>query len=185
MKGTRVASRYAKSLINLAIERGELEKAYADMQLVSNTVKGSKELALFLKNPIIKADKKEAVLVSLFEGKISKITKEFIDIIARKRRELYLGEIAEDFVAQYRTNKKILTAVITTASGLDETLRGKVLEIVKGSARSEVELVEKIDKDLIGGFVLRIGDKQVDTSIARKLKQLTMNFSENPYIKEY
>ena len=185
MKGTRVANRYAKSLIKLAIERGELEKVYADMSLVNATCMESKELYLFLKSPIIKTDKKLSILKEVFENKVSKISKEFINLIARKRREIYLSEIAREFVEQYRIHKKILVAVITSASGLDDTLRKQVLEIVKGSLNSEVELVEKVNKDLIGGFVLRIGDKQVDTSLARKLKQLTMSFSENPYIKEY
>ena len=185
MKGTRVASRYAKSLINLAIEKGELEKVYADMALVNATCMQSKELYLFLKSPIIKTDKKVAVLKEIFANKVSKVSQEFIDLIAKKRREIYLSEIAQEFVAQYRAHKKILIAVITSAAGLDDTLRKKVLEIVKDNLKSEVELVEKVNKDLIGGFVLRIGDKQVDTSLARKLKQLTMSFSENPYIKEF
>lgn len=185
MKGTRVATRYAKSLLRLALERGELEKAYADMQLIASTCKQSKDLSIFLKSPIIKTDKKLAVLNEIFSNRVSKLTQEFIDVITRKRREIYLEGIANDFVAQYREHKKILTAVITTAVGLDDTLKKKVLEIVKGTAKSEVELVEKVDKDLIGGFVLTIGDKQVDASVARKLKQLTMSFSENPYVKEY
>jgi len=185
MKGTRVASRYAKSLIRLSLERGELEKAHADMQLVANTCKQSRDLSAFLKSPIIKTDKKLSVLNEIFSKHVSKLTQEFIDIITRKRREIYLEGIANDFVAQYREHKKILTAVITTAVGLDDTLKKKVLEIVRGVEKSEVELVEKIDKNIIGGFVLTIGDKQVDASIARKLKQLTMSFSENPYIKEY
>lgn len=185
MKGTRVATRYAKSLLRLSLEKGELEKAYADMQLVASTCKQSKDLSVFLKSPIIKTDKKAAVLHEIFGSKVSKITNEFIDIITRKRREMYLEGIANDFVAQYREHKKILTAVITTAVGLDDVLKKKVMEIVKSTGNSEVELVEKIDTNIIGGFVLTIGDKQVDASIARKLKQLTMSFSENPYIKEY
>lgn len=185
MKGTRVAARYAKSLLRLALERGELESAYADMQLVASTCKQSKELSVFLKSPIIKTDKKLSVLNALFGGKTTRLTSEFISIITHKRREIYLENIAEDFVAQYREHKKILTAVITSAVGLDDTLRGKVLDVIKSTTKSEVELVEKTDKNLIGGFVLRIGDKQVDASIARKLKQLTMSFSENPFIKEY
>ena len=185
MKGTRVANRYAKSLIKLAIERGELEKVYTDMFLINTTCVQSKELYLFLKSPIIKTDKKLVILKEVFGSKVSKVSQEFVDLIARKRREIYLAEIAQEFVEQYRAHKKILVAVITSASGLDDTLRKKVLEIFKSSLNSEVELVEKVNKDLIGGFVLRIGDKQVDTSLARKLKQLTMSFSENPYVKEY
>ena len=113
------------------------------------------------------------------------ITAEFINIIVRKKREYALVEIAEAFVSQYKVHKKILTAVITTAFGLDADLRARVLDIVKKSQNSEVELIEKIDKDIIGGFIIQVGDKQDDTTIRTKIMKLTRVFNENPYIKEY
>jgi len=88
-------------------------------------------------------------------------------------------------VNQYKEKKKILTAVVTSASGLDEPTRKKVMELVKGGSASEVVLEEKIDRNIIGGFVLRVGDKQVDASIARKLNLLKRSFNENPFIKEF
>ena len=184
MQGTKVASRYAKSLIDLSLERGELEAVYADMKNVHQACKENRDLVLMLRSPIIKSDKKEKVLNAVFKS-MSKITREFIDIIVRKRREYALEAIAESFVLQYRNHKKILTAVITTAFGLDETLRKRVLDIVKKSANSEVELVEKVDKDIIGGFIIQVGDKQDDTSIRTKIMKLNRVFKENPYIKEY
>jgi F-type H+-transporting ATPase subunit delta len=98
---------------------------------------------------------------------------------------MYLAEIAEEFINQYKENKKILTAVITTANGLDDILRAEVTKIVKGSGSNEVVLEEKVNKDIIGGFIIRVGDKQVDASILRKLNNLRRSFAENPYIKEF
>ncbi|CAN5267113.1 ATP synthase F1 subunit delta [soil metagenome] len=181
---TRVAYRYAKSLIDLSIERGQLDQVREDMQLVFNTIRASHEFAVMLKSPVIKTDKKQEILKAIFGGKIGVISSEFIDIITRKHRERELEGIADSFLTQYKINKKILTAVITTASGLDKTLRDQVLQIVKGSTSSEVELTEQINKELIGGFVLRIGDQQVDASIIRQIKNLDRTFSENPYIRE-
>ena len=185
MAGTRVANRYAKSLLTLAIEQGELEVAYSDMQTSAASCNGSKELSSFLKSPIIKADKKLSILKELFGKTLSKLSIEFINIITKKKREVHLEAIAEEFVKQYRKHKKILSAVITSARGIDDVVRAKVLEVVKSEKQSEVELVEKVDDSLIGGFVLTIGDKQVDASIARRLQRLEMSFSENPYIKDY
>ncbi len=182
---TRVSYRYAKSLLDLALEKGQLEQVREDMQLVASVIRESRDLLLMLKSPVIKTDKKQEILKAVFGGKIGVITTAFIDIITAKRRESELATIAESFLNQYKANKKILTAVITTASGLDKSLRDKVMEIVKGSTQSEVELQEKIDKSLIGGFILRVGDKQVDASIIRQIKNLDRTFSENPYIKEY
>jgi F-type H+-transporting ATPase subunit delta len=134
---------------------------------------------------VVKTDKKQEILKAIFGGKLNVMTSEFVEIITRKRRENELEAIASSFESQYRKHKHILTAVITTASGLDDNLRKKVLEIVRSGMHSEVELVEKIDKDLIGGFVLRVGDKQVDSSILRQIRNLERSFSENPYIKEF
>lgn len=185
MYGTKVATRYAKSLIKLALEMGVLEKAYADMKLINSVCKESKDFALMLKSPIIKTDKKEKILKAVFQDKVNLMTMEFIQVITRKKRESYIEAIAESFVNQYKEHKKILTAVITTAFGLDDELRKKVLEVVKNAEKSEVELLEKVDKDIIGGFIIRVGDKQDDTSIIRKIKNLNRVFNENPYIKEF
>jgi F-type H+-transporting ATPase subunit delta len=176
-----VATRYAKSLLQLAVEQGKLEPVHADMQLVKSVYDGNKEFANFLNSPIISTDKKLAVLKSIFDGKISDITLGFFSILTAKRREMYVGDIAKAFISQYKEHKGITTAVVTSAAGIDGNSRAKILELVKQQARGEVELVEKVDPSLIGGFILRIGDKQVDASIARKLTQLRKTFAENPH----
>lgn len=185
MQGTKAASRYAKSLFDLSLEQGLLEKTHADMKLVFSTCRENKDFVQMLKSPIIKSDKKEKILKTIFEGKLNKLTIEFICIIARKKRESLLEFIAESFITKYKEHKKILTAVITTAMGLDEELRKKVLQVVKDATKSEVELVEKVNKDLIGGFIIRVGDKQDDTSIRTKILKLNRVFSENLFIKEF
>jgi len=176
-----VANRYAKSLLELAVEKGQLEKAFADMQFVQSVYNSNKDFVTFLNSPIIKTDKKLAVLKAVFGAHLSDISLNFFIILANKRREMYMGDIAKSFIAQYKEHKKITTAVITSATGIDAAARAKILELVKENAKGEVELVEKTDKSLIGGFVLRIGDKQVDASIARKLNELRKSFSENPH----
>lgn len=185
MRETRVSYRYAKSLLDLAIEKGQLEQVREDMQLVRDAVHENHDLELLLKSPVIKTDKKQEILKAIFGGKIGVITTEFIDIITRKRREAELEVIAESFLSQYRKNKNIVTASITTATPLDEMLRKQVLDLVRKAAGTEVELTEKIDDSLIGGFVLRVGDRQVDTSMIRQIRMLERSFSENPFIKEF
>jgi len=174
-----VATRYAKSLLQLATEKGQLEKVYADMQLVESVCEENKEFRNFLTSPIIKTDKKVAVIKEVFAGKVDGITSGFLTILTQKRRELYMKQIAAEFIAQYKQHKNILTAVITSAVGIDKTVKAKVLELVKQTTKGEVELIEKVDKDLIGGFILTIGDKQVDASVSRKLNDLRKTFSVN------
>src|SRR5262245_11489212 len=131
MRGLKVASRYAKSIIDLAVEQKSLELVFADMKLIDDCCKSSRELLAVLQNPIIKADKKEAILKNLFAGKVSEITLAFINIITSKRREMYLPEIASSFISQYKKIKEIKTAEIITAAPLDEKLRSDVLQIIK------------------------------------------------------
>ena len=168
-----------------SLQKGSLEKVYADMKLVMDTIHANHELGVLLNSPIVKTDQKQRILKSIFEGKVEKLTLAFIDILTHKRREKDLASVAEAFIDQYRTHKNILTAIVTTAYGLDDELRKKVMEVIKKGNKSEVELVEKVDKNLIGGFIIRVGDKQDDTSISRKLKTLYRTFNENPYIKEF
>jgi F-type H+-transporting ATPase subunit delta len=184
MEGTRAASRYAKSFLDLALEQGVLEKAYADMKYIAEVCKTNSDFRTFLKSPIIKTDKKQAVLKEVFSGKLDKVTDAFVQLITAKKREIYLAEIAEEFLNQYNAKKEILKAVVTTANGIDEATRKKVLELVKGTGQNEVILEEKINKDLIGGFIIRVGDKQIDASIARKLNNLKRGFSESPFVKK-
>ncbi len=177
-----VATRYAKSLLQLAVEKAQLEKVYADMLQVQNICESNKDFTGFLNSPIINTDKKLAVIKEIFTGHVSEISLGFLKVLANKRREMYIGGIAKSFITQYKEYKNILTTVITSASGIDATVKAKVLELVKQTTKGEVELVEKVDKDLIGGFVLRIGDKQIDASVSRKLNELRKTFTENPFI---
>src|ERR1035437_4629020 len=107
MKGTRAAVRYAKALKELALEQSVLEKVYDDMKLISSVCQNNHDFAVVLNSPIIKTDKKQAILKEVFQGKICKLTEYFIHILAAKRRESYLEAITIEFVKQYKEHKKI------------------------------------------------------------------------------
>jgi F-type H+-transporting ATPase subunit delta len=177
-----VASRYAKSLLDLAIEMKQLEEVNKDMRLIKSVCHQNREFSLLLKSPVISTDKKNAIVKAIFDGKVSKTTSSFLNLLTLKRREGDIEEIANAFSEQYNINKNITTAVITTAVTLDDDTKKKVLEIVKKSATGEVEIIEKIDKNLIGGFVLTVNDKQIDASIKRKLNDLKKGFSSSHYV---
>jgi len=164
-----VANRYAKSLLDLSIEKGQLEAVYANMVELKTVCANSKDFINFLNSPIINSDKKIAVIKSIFDNNVNQITSEFLSIVTTKRRESIIPEIASVFIEQYRSHKNILTAIVTSAKGLDETTKQKALDLVKSQLKGEVELIEKIDPTLIGGFILKIGDKQIDKSVSRQL----------------
>lgn len=186
MTDTRAASRYVKSLLGLAIEKNALDEVHNDMLLFSKTVDTNREFRLMLLNPIIKHDKKRDILEKVFKGKVHALTMSILDIITRKNREPLLPAIAKEFHEAYNQHKGVEKAIVTTAAPLDPKLRAEIQKMAKNfTEKKEVELIEIVDRNMIGGFILKVGDRQVDASIANKLKALQLEFSQNPYIKEY
>ena len=167
-----VADRYARSLMDLAREKGKVEEVRNDMKTLLAVERESREFALLLKSPVVKTDKKIAVLRSVFEGKVSALTMQFMALLTSKHREKILAGIAKAYNELYKRDRNIFTAVVTTAGGLDDKTRAKMLDLVKSQLNGEVELVEKVDPETIGGFVLRVGDRQIDRSVARQLANL-------------
>lgn len=186
MADSRAASRYVKSLLTLAVEKDALEAVHEDMLLFSRICESNRSLELMLRNPIIRHDKKRDILGKIFEGKVNPLTMSILDILTRKNREPLLPAIARGFHVAYNIHKGIGKATVTTAVPLDAALKAEFETIVKKiSEKSKVELIEKIDKEMIGGFILDVGDRQLDASIKNKLKALKVKFSHNPYIKEF
>lgn len=172
MAGHRAATRYAKSLVSLAREKGQLEEVYADMELISAAINDNHELDLLLKSPIVKGDKKHNILHKVFAEKVGEISNKFITVLTRKKREELLELIAQEFIAQYKTLKGLVVASVTTAIPLDDATRAKVLTLIKSHVDGEIELVESVNPDIIGGFVVRIGDKMIDATIAKRINDL-------------
>lgn len=183
MKQPRVATRYAKSILTLAVEQDCLDATLADMQLIERIGNESADLRNLLSSPIVKVDKKQNILKAVFENKIGKIANAFLQLITAKRRESLLIEIAESFVAQYRVLKNIRTAEVRSAVKLDDGVRNDIIERITQGA-SSVELTEIVDPALIGGFVVRVGDLQIDTSVANSLRDMKRIFKSNAYIAD-
>jgi F-type H+-transporting ATPase subunit delta len=186
MADTRVASRYVKSLLGLAVEQGVLNEVHADMQLFDQVCRANRSFVLMLNSPIVRHEKKKDILVKLFSGKVNKLSMSIIDILTSKNRERLLPSIATEFHNAYNEYKGIGKASITSTIPLDGALKSEVEALVKKlSNKSQVELVEKVDKELIGGFILNVGDRQIDASIKNKLKALKIKFGENPFVKQF
>lgn len=176
MSEFKVATRYAKSLLDLAEEQNLLEEIKADMSLFVQTIKANSVLNAVLRNPIISPLKKINILTEIFADKIQPATMSFFKIMVNKMRSEVLFETATEFVEQYNQLKHIIKATIVSAVPLSENNRNQVLEIVKNSAGGNVILEEKIDPSLIGGFILTVGDRQFDTSISSTLNKLEKEF---------
>lgn len=185
MRDIKVASRYAKSLLKIGIDENVLEELHNDMLLVNDVCNNNHELMLLLKSPIVRTDKKTNILNEIFGKKISQISTSFISIILIKKRERLLPDIADAFIDIYKIHNKITTVSVTSAVVLSADQKSKIISLLNKEGHDTVDLKEHVNPDIIGGIIIRIGDKQVDESIKRKLKNLEMEFDENLYIKDY
>lgn len=180
-----VAYRYARSLMELAQEKGVLAGVHEDMRLVADACAANRDLVLLLKSPVVKADTKEKILHKVFVGKVGQLTATFMDILVRKGRERLLPDVAHAFSSLYKVYKGIVIAEVGSAVPLSDSVRAKVRALaVKQHPGKTIELVEKVDAELIGGVSVRIGDELYDGTVSRRLNDLRRNFSENPYIPE-
>jgi len=168
----RVASRYAKSLLDLANEQGNLDAVKADMEQIIAVIKSSSELQAVLNNPIIKTDKKQNILTSLFEGKIRPEILSFFTIMVRKGRSEIIYATALEFIREYNELKGIVKAEVTSAAPLSPSSLETLKAALAAQINAQVILTNKVDASLIGGFIVKVGDRQVDTTIAGKLNKL-------------
>lgn len=183
MPNPRLATRYAKSLLDLSIEKGQLEAVYADMQWLEQLTKVSPDFVAVLRSPVIKADKKQKIVEAVVNGKVSALTAAFTRLLITKGRESNLPEIISSFISQYKQYKNIYIVKLTTASPVDDKLKSEIIEQVrKTSDMYNIELQTSVNEALIGGFVLQAGDKLVDASIAYDLHEIARQFENNDFI---
>ena len=109
----------------------------------------------------------------------------FIELVTKKKRESLLKDIANDFLNLYNVEKNITPVVLTTAVKIDDVLRKEVLSFIKKQGKENIELVEKVDASIVGGAIIKMVDKQLDTSVSSKIKLLKQTFNKNLYIQDY
>jgi len=183
MQTPRLASRYAKSLIDLAIERGQLEEVYTDLQWLQAAIKGSRELVTLLRSPIVKSDTKKKIMEAVTTGNISALTAAFNNLLIAKGRESNLPEIVNAGIKLYKDHKHIQTVTLKTAIPVSDSVKEAIVAKVKEAGDfPSIELETVVDPSLIGGFVLQAGDKLVDASIAYDLKAIAKQFDNNDFI---
>ncbi|MES2517744.1 MAG: ATP synthase F1 subunit delta [Bacteroidota bacterium] len=177
MSQQTVAFRYAKSLLDLAIEKNVEDKVYEDMKLFNQVCDENHQFYLLLKSPIVSHYDKLTVLQKIFTGKVDPASMSIFEIITKKNREEVLPHIAEDYLRQYELFRGIQKAYVTTAAPLTTAQKAEFQKIVADATGKTVEVIEKIDTTLIGGYILTVNDRQIDTSVKTKLNELKVKFS--------
>lgn len=181
MKNPKLSSRYAKALFDFAGEKNQIEEVFGDLHLFANTLKENRELQVMLRNPVVQPHQKHQVFESIFNGTLHDTTYQFLDVLLRKKREPALDTICEEFFKLYNTAHNIMPATITTAQPLSEPLKNKITALLAEQTHSTIDLKEIVDPEIIGGFVIKMGDYYLDSSILSKINKLRQEFSQNSF----
>ena len=183
MNNPRLAGRYAKSLLGLAIEQNSLEAVYADVKLLQGLSKTNPDVVNLLRSPVIGSDKKGKILSAILDGKLGTLTHAFIQLLTRKSRESNLPEIVNAFIEQYNERNNIHKVKLTTATPISEELRTSIVAKIKADTGLEkIELETVVKDELIGGFKLEMRGNLVDASILRDLNDVKKQFANNEYL---
>jgi F-type H+-transporting ATPase subunit delta len=183
MINPRLAGRYAKSLLDLAIEQNQLELIYADMKNLSALCKSNPDFVNMLKSPIIKANVKINIMEAVLVDKVTTLTAAFLKLLVNKTREYSLPEIIKAFLEQYNSLNNIHAVKLTTASPISEDLQQTIInKLKKATSIEKIELEATINEALIGGFTLETNGQLIDASILKDLNDVKNQFKNNEYI---
>lgn len=183
MQNPRLASRYAKSLLDLAVERNNLDETLKDMRLINSIFQQSRDFELMLRSPVIKGDKKLSVINAVLAGRnINALTNGFINLLVSKGRESNLPEIVTSFINQYNELKNIRTVNLTTATPVSDSVKSGIQSKIAGyMPKDTIELKTSVDESLIGGFVLEVEDKLYDASVKKALNDMRTRVMDSSY----
>lgn len=179
MRVSKIGLRYAKAVLQQATDDNNIKDVFADMTSIQETLAGSKDLRTTLQSPVIKASDKQAILASLFSGSTA-TTQNLIKVLVANGRTQYVGDAATGFVSLYNQAQGVKEVKVTTAVPMNSELEAKVLAKAKSITGSDnISLDNTVDPDIIGGFILRVGDLQYNASIATQLGKLRKEFSNS------
>ena len=183
MSNPRLAHRYAKSLIDISQEKGQLENVFNDMQLLQKIIKENRDFLTLLRSPVIAPDKKLKVVDAITTGRVNELTGLFTKLMITKGREAYLPEVITAFIKEYKELKKIHTVKLTTAVPVSSAIKNAFIEQIKRTtAIQNIEMEVNVDEKIIGGFVLQTGDQLIDASVAYDLREIAKQFKNNDFI---
>ena len=179
MSVSKAARRYASALLETAKDQKSVENTLKDILFIKNTIDNSKDLLLFLKSPVIKPDDKEAVLKSIFEKHVSKLSNEFVKLVSTKERTELLPEIVVAFIQEYNEHAGIIEVEVRTAKTLDDTQVKELQKVLEKTTSKKVEMNLKEEAELKGGLLVKIQDTVIDGTVKHKLEQLEQTFRDN------
>ncbi len=176
MASTRAAIRYAKAILEIAASKVVATEVSNDMSLIASTIKSNPELSAFIQSPTIKVEVKENALLEVF-AHANAVTKSLFHLLFENKRFEILEAIALEYNKLFDLMNGVEVAKVTTAIPMDAALETKVLAKIASFSNKKITIENTVDTSIIGGFILRIGDKQYNASVANRLQVLKRELS--------
>lgn len=181
-----VAQRYAKSLLDLAVEQGVSELVYKDLLLINKILSENNDLRIVLQSPIIRQDKKEKLFSNIFSEYIQPLTLKFLNLLLRKSRIVIFHDIAYAYEELFNEANNILNVIITTAQPFNDSLLQKLESKINDFfPNKSLKFNENIDSEILGGFVVNFYDYMVDKSLRTRFIQARKQIMRKEYEKKY
>ena len=176
MSSTRAAIRYAKAILEIAIDKSAEKAVSEDMFSIATTLQNNLELSTFIQNPTIKVEIKESALLAIFAD-VNQVTKSLFHLLFENKRFEILEAVAAEYNKVFDEMNGVETATVITAIAMTPELEAKVLAKIATFSDKKITIKNTIDESIIGGFILRIGDKQYNASVANRLQVLKRELS--------
>jgi len=172
MNLSKISVRYARALFAVARDQDSLDQANADMELLGHASEKITAFRDFIENPVMIPSAKKKLLHNMFDGEVSKLTIDFLDLLLKNNRLSFINGVARQFGDQYREYKGITSAVLTTAEEIDESTRNKIKKLILTDTKSKILLERRKEEEIVGGFILQVDDKQIDASVRTQLNNI-------------
>lgn len=181
MNDYRINTNYAKALLLLATDTGDIDRVAEDMRLVRDVMTENRELAVVFGNPTVKVDRKTAIVDALFAERVCSVTLAFLRFASRKNRSVNLRGISEAYIEMWRDVRGIVLSDLVTHQPIDDTARRMVTEMVEAYTGKKVELHDRTDHKMLGSFKLEFDSKMYDARVRTKIRKLRIEFAKNIY----
>ena len=180
MNYSKIGVRYAKALLQVAIEQNILEDVRKDMTFLNTLILTVEDFMRVLNSPVVKPSEKQAIMKAAVASQISDTSFKFLEMVILHRRENRLEDIIRNFQDQYRAHKGILTASLTTPIAIDAKITQQISDLLKNKYNKNVELTPKIEPSIIGGFILQVEDLQFDSCVQTQLRKIRRELINTP-----
>ncbi len=168
--------RYAKSLFQLAVEKNIVDQIKQDIDFINDVFQENQNLEMAMEHPVVKPSKKINVLSDIFKDNINEYSLSLLSLIVKNKREKHIKSICRNYVNMYEAYKGIKKAVLTTSFELSRTHKENIKKSIEKKFKSIIDIETKVDRSIVGGFIIQVDDKQLDLSVARQIQELRNNF---------